>query len=206
MTVRSEIFEKNYKEYCSRLAEVDFNFIADRLGLECLDERLQLPFFCKHYQVSGNGITDTENIRPDYMTCVILARYILNCPDKVYLDTEDWVSFKDFKKESAFLNGNFFTSDTEKAIAKAFSGRLPQLKNASTILDGISYQDRFSYDIAMRFQALPHIALLMLYNDCDEDFPANCSVLFSKQAEYYLDPESLAMTGATLARLLRTVS
>jgi hypothetical protein len=34
-------------------------------------------------------------------------------------------------------------------------------------------------------------------------FYAHCSVLFQKHAEYYLDPESLAMTSAFLAKSLR---
>jgi len=41
-----------------------------------------------------------------------------------------------------------------------------------------------------------------MYNDRDEEFPAQCNVLSQKHAEFYLDPESLAMTGATLARRL----
>ncbi|RLB85575.1 MAG: hypothetical protein DRH26_18175 [Deltaproteobacteria bacterium] len=42
----------------------------------------------------------------------------------------------------------------------------------------------------------------MLMNDADEDFPADCKVLFQRQGEYYLDPESLAMTSGLLARKL----
>jgi hypothetical protein len=32
------------------------------------------------------------------------------------------------------------------------------------------------------------------------DFPADCKVLFQSQGEYYLDPESLAMTSGLLAK------
>ena len=56
----------------------------------------------------------------------------------------------------------------------------------------------------MQFQALPRIALLLSFNDGDEDFPPYSTVLFWRQAEYYLDPESLAMTSALLARQLTT--
>jgi len=54
----------------------------------------------------------------------------------------------------------------------------------------------------MQLDALPRISLLLLYNDCDEEFPAQCTVLFQKHAEFYLDPESLVMTSAGLAKQL----
>jgi hypothetical protein len=59
------------------------------------------------------------------------------------------------------------------------------------------------YDLSMQFKALPRISLLMLFNDDDGEFPAQCTVLFQKHAELYLDPESLAMSGAFLARSLK---
>ena len=52
----------------------------------------------------------------------------------------------------------------------------------------------------MKFQALPRIVLLLLFNDGDEEFPAKCTVLFERHAEHYRDPESLAMTSTWLAR------
>jgi hypothetical protein len=55
----------------------------------------------------------------------------------------------------------------------------------------------------MQFNAFPYISLLLLFNDGDDEFPARCSVLFQKQAEFYLDPESLSMTGALLTKNLK---
>ena len=60
-----------------------------------------------------------------------------------------------------------------------------------------------SFDLCVQFDALSRIALLLLFNDGDEEFPAKSTVLFQKHAEYYLDPESLAMTGASLAKKLK---
>ena len=42
-----------------------------------------------------------------------------------------------------------------------------------------------------------------LFNDTDKDFPANAKFLYQKHAEYYLDPESLGMTGIYLAERLK---
>ena len=202
MVDASDIFEKNYQEYCAQLAKIDFGSIRDRLGLVTDGDRMLIPFFNKSYLVSNNGIVDTSGNRPDYMVCVILAKYILLCPDQPDYDTE-WVSFKDFKRVSHFTNVNYFSSDTERAIEKHFSGKLNELKNACQELEGFHHAMEISYDLSMQFNALPRISLLLLFNDGDEEFPAKCTVLFQKHAEYYLDPESLAMTSALFARSLK---
>jgi len=58
----------------------------------------------------------------------------------------------------------------------------------------------------MEFKILPQIDILLLFNDRDDEFPATCSVLFQRQAEYYLDPESLIMTGMAFTQRLKKLS
>jgi hypothetical protein len=43
------------------------------------------------------------------------------------------------------------------------------------------------------------VPLLLLFNDEDEDFPAQCSLLFQRRAEKFLDMECLAIIGWLLA-------
>lgn len=205
MTHSSQVFETHYADYCSRLAEVDFRSSAPVLGTEIDGGRMIIPFFNRTYRVSGNGIADPSGKRPDYTTCVILAKYILLCPDTLHHDG-NWVSFKDFKRTSHFTNVNYFKSDTEDAIAGHFSGRMETLSEACAAMGGTDFPMPAAYDLSMRFQALPRISLLLLMNDRDDEFPAQCKVLFQKQAEFYLDPESLAMVGAVLAANLKTMS
>lgn len=197
----SDAFERNYHQYCTQLSEINFESISDTLGLVADADKTLLPFFNKRYRVSNNGIVDEADKRPDYMAYVIIAKYILLCPDQPHLDA-GWVSFKDFKRVSHFTNVNFFTSDVERAVEKHFTGRLADLSEAGKKLGGIPHEMDISYDLSMRFTALPRISLLMLFNDGDDEFPAKCTVLFQEQAEFYLDPESLAMSGAFLARSL----
>jgi hypothetical protein len=202
MFQHSEIFEKHYSDYCAQIAQIDFGSVANKLGVRHDGDQLLLHFFNKDYVVSNNGIVDAAGNRPEYMACVIIAKYILLCPDQVYHYAE-WVSFKDFKRTSHFTNVNYFTSDTEQAIVKHFSGRLDELVNVGKALGGIHHELEISYDLSMQFTVLPRLSLLLLFNDGDEEFPAQCTVLFQKHAELYLDPESLVMTGALLARSLK---
>jgi hypothetical protein len=45
----------------------------------------------------------------------------------------------------------------------------------------------------MEFDPLPQVPILLLFNDADEEFPAQCLLLFERRAEKYLDMESMAI-------------
>jgi hypothetical protein len=201
MTDRSKIFEDNYQDYCRQISTVDLVSIKDRLGIQVDNNIAEVPFFNQIYGVSGLGIFDANNEKADYVTCVILSKYILLCPDQNYLDA-GWCTFRDFKKESHFTNTNYFSSDTTQRIITHFSGRLTDLKAACGKISGVDQQMDVAYDLSVSFTVLPRLSLLLLVNNADEDFPADCKVLFQRQGEYYLDPESLAMTSGLLARKL----
>jgi len=201
MSLKTEIFEKNYLYYCDQLATVDFNSKRMPLSLKQYGEKIFIPFFNENYEISNNCILDSTGKIPDYMICVILAKYILLCPDQPHHDTR-WLSFNDLKEKSHFTNINYYRSDTVKPISKKFSGKLGSLYKACTSLGGYKPKEKMPYDLTMQFDALPRISLLLLFNDRDEEFSAYCSVMFQKHSEKYLDPESLAMISALLAKKL----
>jgi hypothetical protein len=205
MTQANEIFEKHYEGYLKKLTALNMETIAPVLGLERNGDRWRLPFFNTAYWVSEKGLETSAGERPEYTVAVILAQYLLRCPSQSHQDPE-WVSFKDFKLASHFTNQNFFTSDTERAITAHFSNKLEGLKAACKTVGGYPEAISVASDLAIRFDALPRLALLLLFSDSDDEFPASCTVLFQKHAEFYLDPESLAVCSAHLARLLKKAS
>ncbi|BBO89500.1 DUF3786 domain-containing protein [Desulfosarcina ovata] len=202
MAMTSDVFKKNYQTYLAQIANLDLTSAAPILGLESRGDQFSVTFFGQPYLISKEGFVDESGTAPSYGVCVILAKYLLRCPAQIHRD-EDWCAFRDFKKESHFTNVNYFASDTEKAIVGAFTGRIDALFEAGEKLGGVREEGLFNYDLVLRFTALPRIDLLLLFADGDEDFPAYGTTLFQKQAEYYLDPESLAMTGAALTRRLK---
>lgn len=202
MSNPSDTIEKNYQHYLARLSEIDFAEIGKKPGIEYDAGVITLPFFNTRFFISNGGIVDASGNRPEYSVMVILSKYLLSYPDVLHHET-DWTAFKDFKKIAQFTNVNYFASDTVRAIENHFSNRLKDLETACAELNGVHQEMETAYDVSVRFDALPHIALLLLFNDRDDEFPATCTVLFQKRAEYYLDPESLAMTSAYLARRLR---
>ncbi|MBU1452396.1 MAG: DUF3786 domain-containing protein, partial [Proteobacteria bacterium] len=67
---------------------------------------------------------------------------------------------------------------------------------------GKEHDAGLSYDLVMRLDSLPRIPLLLLFNDEEPPFPAQCSVLYCQDAPRYLDMECLAIMGITLSQRL----
>jgi len=77
------------------------------------------------------------------------------------------------------------------------------MEKASKALGGYPPGIKATYDLAMQFDALPQVPILMLFNDADDEFPGKCSLLFERHVEKYLDAECLAMVGNLLFAYLK---
>ena len=197
---KSSVFDETYHDYLAQIAELDFKKIGDQLGAEMAGDELIIPFFGKPHRISAAGITAPSGSRPSFSVCVILFKYLLLCPDHDPVEN-DWVSFKDFKDSAPFSGA--FVNYTEAALAKYFSEHLKDLEAACRGIHGHPPVATFSYDLCMQFKALPKISVLLLFNDADDEFAAQCRVLFERRAESYLDMECLAMVGMLLFEYLK---
>jgi hypothetical protein len=197
---RAEVFKENYRLYLSQLAGVDLAGRADMLGAEAQDNALWVSFFGERYRVSAEAITGEAGDRAPYDACVVLARYVLMCP-KRFPGEDAWTAYRDFKDSGPLAV--FFADSVEGALAAAFSGRPGSLRRACEALGGGLPAADLSYDLTLQIPALPRVPLLVLFNDADEEFPAQCSVLYEARAERYLDAESLAILGSQLVQRLK---
>ena len=203
MTGRSPAFERTYKDYLEKVAKIDVRSIQEKLGVQLEGNGTIIPLFGKPTRVSARGIIDQSGQRPSFDICVIVCKYLLLCPANIPKETE-WTAYRDFKDAGPLTA--YFAHDVERSIAARFSGRPRELETASRALGGYRPEMKFSHDVSMRFEVLPRVPLLMLYNDADEEFPAQCSVLFERRAERYLDAECLAMVGRLLFTKLETAA
>jgi hypothetical protein len=203
MSVKSPIFEKTYQDYLSRIAGLDLKALDAKLGIQVSEGKAIIPFFGKPYTVSGVGIYDSGGKKPHLSTSVILCKYLLMCPE--YEPAEaDWVSFKDFKDAAPLIHA--FATTVTNPISEMFSGRPEALTRAIKKIGGHTPAETFSYDLSSQFDVLPKVPLLLLYNDRDEEFPAQCAVLFERRTEKYLDMECVAMVGMRLYEFLKTAA
>jgi hypothetical protein len=117
------------------------------------------------------------------------------CPPYEPRET-NWVTFKDFKDAAPLIHS--FATTVTNPLVKLYSGRSSALEVTCNKIGGYPPKETFAYDVCIQFDALPRIPLLLLFNDRDQEFPAQCSVLFAKRTEAYLDMECVAMLGMRL--------
>ena len=196
---KAAVFERIYREYLEEISQIDLNRVKDRLGIELDKDGAIIPFYGIPHRVSKQGIVDAQGRRPSHSVSVVLCKYLLLCPENEPTESE-WVTFKDFMDASPFAGG--FLNTAEKPISRTFGDRISDLERLSGELSGRPADIEISCDLVLQFQALPRVPLLMLFNDRDEEFPAQCSLLFERRAKDYLDMECLAMTGMILAAWL----
>ncbi len=199
MISKSSIFEETYQNYLTQLAEVDLASVADILGIEIKDGEALVPLMGRTYRVSPQGVFDPLGKEPLHAVSILLCRYLLLCPEREP-QGDHWVTYKDFKDAAPFVGG--FISNTGKALEKEFSSRLGDLRGACQHLGAAEADLALSYQIVYRFDVLPRVPILLLFNDRDEEFPAQGALLFQQKAAGYLDMECLAILGWLLTDAL----
>lgn len=198
---QAPVFDEIYEQYLTDLSANDLNRIGTPLDIKIDGNEATIPFYGILHRVSGTGIMDDKGKRPIHAVSVILCKYLLLCPDQAPPDSSEWVRYHSFQDAVPYAQG--FRNTAERPISRAFTGKIEDLKRACKILGGQPGDAPFSCDLAINFPVLPKVNLLLVFNDQDEEFPAECSILFEKHADSYLDMECLAMLGMVLATWLK---
>lgn len=201
--MESLVFEKHYRDYIERLEYLDFDAIAWKLGgrvhKTSQGKALELTFLGRSYEISPQGIRNRAGEKPGYDICIILCRHLLMCP-QILPQNHSWVNFRDLKDSGPLTV--YFRNNVEMAIAQRFTKKLPELQHSLAALKGYAPDLNARYDLAVQVDALPKIPLLVLFNDADEGFPPECSILFEGHVETFLDAECIAMVGSCLSARL----
>jgi hypothetical protein len=198
---RAPIFKKTFEDYLTQIGRLDLKACRKALGYDMEGDKALIPMFDRTYQVSGNAICDSTGKQPDLSIAVVLSKYLLLCPSAPLL-SRDLRTFKDFKDAAPLIS--YFDGTVQDAIARKFSGRPNDLEQACRAIGGKPYVQELAYQIKYQFSALPKIPVYLLFNDAEEEFPAQCTLLFEQRVQNYIDMESLAMLGGILAHRLLT--
>ena len=207
----SPIFDHHYQNYLDRLAGLDFGRVGPAAGASVLAHNgvpaLGLTYFSVSYTITGQGITDPEERSAAYDTCAILCRYLIMANDRANASVPkaegkgDWTSFRDLKDTGPLTV--YFRDNVESVICRALAGKgLATAAKKLSDLGGVVPNIGARYDLMLAFQGLPHIPMLMLFNDAEDGFPPTCSVLFRSDVEIHLDAECIAMMGHRLGVMI----
>ena len=197
---KPSVFKETYQNYLDQIGNIDLDSIAEKLGGRVEKDEMVLSFFGQPYRISSRGITDPFGKQPLMGISVVLSKYLLLCPDLPSLDKE-WVSYRDFKNTAPLVHS--FINHTERPIVQNYSNRINDLAAACEKLGGKDPGLDLNYQLIMILYPLPKVPVLLLFDDVDEEFPAQCKVLFERRAEHYLDPECLAIIGRLLNNFLQ---
>lgn len=199
MHTPNTVFETTYADYLAQLQTLSFARLARNLDLTLTDTTLTIPFFTDLFTVTPEGIRDQDGKRPDFDICIILFKYLLLCQDNPPQNT-NWVTFRDIKGSGPLHK--YFVHDVEHFVVEHFNGHLNRLEQAGAHLNGSAPQLEVQYDFSLQFNALPSLPVIILFNDRDEEFPAQCILLFEARVDSYLDPECIGMLGRQLVHRL----
>jgi len=195
---KAAVFETTLEDYLAQIGGLDLLSRAGMLGATVREGSLILPLYGSPHRVSREGVFDEDGQKANFAVSVVLCRYILLCPAAAPAPG-GWVTYREFK-DAAPLTG-YFTANTNKIIETTFSGKLSALEEACRRIGGGVVEEP-SFELAVLFDLLPRIPVYLRFNDRDDEFPAQSSVLFRQSAEYYLDMECLAIGGTLLKGIL----
>jgi len=196
MKSRTELFLESGKKCCDRLKGLDITLKSEIMGARANGNSLVIPLYGISYQVSAQGVAEPSGSRANPAVSVFLLTYVLNCPDELP-PAGDWITFREFK--GAGVLSGYFTQNTNKIIETSFSGRAEPLRVLSLKLGGIPSENFSTFDLAMQFNALPRVPVVLRFNDADgPPYPAQCSILFRRSSGIFLDLESIGIAGTLL--------
>ena len=201
MAARSPVFDSILNDYLLRVVRLDnVARTCATLGVRYDERGYRVDFFNRRFTISADGIMDETERAPNHSTSVVLCQYLLLCPEAPAED-KSLVTYKDFKDAAPYAGG--FKNTVGRPIAGHFEGHADRLEQQCLALGGRPFDTDVSCQLAFQFRALPRVPVFLLFNDADEDFPAQCTLLFQRDAACYLDMECLAMVGGTLAARLQ---
>lgn len=199
---KNTIFEETYQNYISKIQAIDFLAKAELLLVKIQDGSLIVPLYNRNYIVSSDGIFAKDDLPVTTAVRVIIAKYVLTCNEFDQAADDPLMTYRDFKGASPLIS--YFTTNTNKTLETTFSGRLNLLRSKCREFGGEERRDP-SYDCSFVFKALPRVPIILNFNDIDDLFPANCSILYRASAAEFLDMECLAMTGTLLSGKLISI-
>ena len=195
------VFKQTYQNYITQIQTLDLNPLSIKLGLVWHQNNFMISFLNKNYIISENGFFNHLNESAPYELCIVLCKYILLCPEEES-QKKDWVTFRDFKDSGPLTV--YFSNEVEQKISRSFAGKMEELITACRTIERYPADIAEGYDISMRFDVLPKIPVVLLFNDRDPEFEAVAKLLFEKRAAHYLDAECLAILGNILCQMLKT--
>ncbi len=192
----SESFS-DYEQVCKELEKeaiaVDFKETAETIGgtyeAAGSQETIRLRMLGSTYELRKEGLFENDEYCLDPWTKIIIYDYVQRKGSSEL--TGDWITLGHFPHTASHVKA--FQSNAEKKIADTFGNDLDGLKKHGTNIGGIEGEGKAKADYFCTFNLLPRVPLYLSFYTADEEFDAECKILFDANAENHIDIEYLAI-------------
>jgi len=179
------------------LFEQDPHELARRGGLIHRDEALDLPLLGTTYTIDWPGLAialPDGSPCPEELTILVLD-YLRRADGS--LPSGEWIGFQELPDGSFYRQA--FQGYSGDRLAADLAADIDRFRRAADALGG---EPLSIGDAGYAFRVLPHVPLAVVWWDGDDEFPANATVLFDRDAGAYLPTDGLAILGRMLCRAL----
>ena len=191
----TDIFS-NYEQVSDDLEKkatvVDFRETAEAIGglyeSNNGSDVISLRMINTFYELRREGLFKDNVYCPDPWTKIIIYDYVRR--KGVSPLTGDWITLGHFPNTASHVKA--FQKNAEQKIADTFKNNLPGLKNQCLRLGGVEADSKAKSDYFCSITLLPLVPLYLSFWTADEEFGAECKLLFDSNAEDHLDIEYLA--------------
>jgi hypothetical protein len=198
-------YEQVGRELEKEAVGVDFKETAGTIGAMYKvvgdTEAIVLTMISTVYELRKEGLFRNDIYCSDLWAKIIICDYVRRQGRKPL--TGEWVPLGLFPHTASLVKT--FQGSAEKKIASGFNRDLHSLKQRCASLGGSEAEGRIKADYFARFDLLPHVPLYLYFWAADEEFDAECKLLFDKSANEHIDIEYLAYLVERFAGELVTV-
>jgi hypothetical protein len=191
--------DQKINEYLTAIREQNNDRLMDTLGLQKTEKGFKFDFFHRPILFDYQDFIDLSGEELSRSIKTVLCKYVLSCPQPPIKNSVKLVSFREFSKDRPLFYR--FTENTSKTIEQTFSNRVGTLEQKCSQIYGMPVGNT-SYDLSVRFKALPRVPITLQFNDVDDMLPAKATFLFHEDAVNYLDLKSLGSIMTYLTGIL----
>jgi len=171
---------------------LDFSTTAGTTGCrfetECGNGSIVVRMLQRDYVLRKDGLYENGSPCRDVWAKIIICDYLRRRGTRPL--TGELITLGHFPQTASHVKA--FQSNAEKKISERFCKDLPGLKQRCSELGGREAGGRVKADFSCGFDLLPHVQLFLSFWQADEEFDADCKLLFDSSASDQIDIEYLA--------------
>lgn len=171
---------------------VDFRQAAEAVGGSYVSsggkETIRLKMINKTYEISKEGLFENNVYSSDIWARIIICDYVRRHSTRP--STGELIGLGHFPHTASHVKA--FQNNAEKKIGGLLKNNADALKQRCLAMGGTEYLSKLKADYSFRFDLLPNVPLFLFLWSSDEEFDADCKILFDSSAEAHIDIEYLA--------------